>query len=121
MSRNDRIALFLGCAFGLVVFWTVVYDYLFNPGCCSKESAARIGVSDIEHAVVTYKNAHGDYPPSLKELIVPESGKPALLDVLDLNDPWGRAFRYDTSQCHPQTGRPKIFTVSPDGQTISNW
>jgi hypothetical protein len=120
MSRNDRIALFLESCFGFLVFWAVVYDFLHNPGY-PKEAAARLGIARVEGALAAYQATHGECPPSLRVLIVPENGKAAPLEDKELLDPWGGPFRYDPSNRHPQTGRPRIFTVSPQGDKISNW
>jgi hypothetical protein len=113
-------AALLGLPFWLVLAGLAMNDF-FCYDCCSKEAEARFSIQFIEDAVAAYKATHGEYPPSLEVLIVPENGKPAPLEDRDLNDFWGGKFRYDLSDRHPQTGRPKIFTVSPKGQEISNW
>ncbi|HEX5272406.1 MAG TPA: hypothetical protein VFW33_18040, partial [Gemmataceae bacterium] len=58
---------------------------------------------------------------SLKELTLPEDDKRAPLDAMGIVDPWGGTFRYDPSNCQPETGRPRISTVTPDGTELSNW
>jgi general secretion pathway protein G len=96
----------------------VLFKYLDE----SKENIARLGISKIDEAVGMYKVGHnGNYPQSLRDLTVPESGHPAALEDKDLIDPWGNEFQYSPQQTHPQSGRPRIHTVAPNGNEIANW
>jgi len=90
-------------------------------GHYTQEDLVRIRISNIENAAVAYKKRHGDYPPSLNDLIASDNGKPPALEESDLFDIWGNPFGYDPSQRHPHTGIPRIFTVAPEKYEISNW
>jgi hypothetical protein len=122
-----RRVLAIGVGFalgsGVLLGGLVLHDFFryYFDDCCSKESVARLGIAKIDEVVVAYKKTHGDYPPSLEVLTVPENGETPALEDKDLNDPWGNSFRYDPSDRHPTTGRPKIFTTSPKGREVSNW
>lgn len=118
MSRTSKVVLILGGLFGTLLFWIVIHPHIDGD---TKEAAAKFKISTIERAVVLYKTSHGDFPQSLKDLTLSEDGKKAPLEDSDLLDPWGGTIRYDPSNCHPQTGKPRISTVTPEGDEISNW
>ncbi len=117
MSRNSSIAVALGAVLVALLYWVMT-----RSTCDGMNHAtAQLKINKIERALVAYKVSHGEYPQSLEELTQSENGKPALLEAVELHDPWGGTYRYDPSSRHPQTGRPIIFTVSPKRDEISNW
>ncbi len=121
MSRTGKIALVLGGGFGALVFWAVIYHTLFGDDGAN-HAAAKLKINTIEQALVGYKVSHGEYPQALNELTVSDDDnrKPPL-EPRDILDPWGHPFRYDPSICQPATGKPRISTVTPDGEELSNW
>lgn len=76
----------------------------------SKEGAAMMGVRSIEFAVDAYKMTHGEYPPNLEVLTQPEDGKPAVLEIRHLMDPWQRPYIYEPGSTHHSTGKPRIYS-----------
>ena len=121
MSRKQTFAIVAaGCLCGYVVFWAVARDRLFQLGR-PRENVASQQIHRIDTAVHYYNVSSGAYPASLNLLTVPVKGAAPLLDPDDLQDPWGAAFRYNPTECNPQTGKPRIFTVSPQGVELSNW
>jgi hypothetical protein len=102
---------------GVVVLAAIVYySNVGEPN----EPAAKLKIQTIEAALGTYKLKHGEYPSSLEPLTLSDDGKPPLLEDRDLIDPWGKPFQYSPEELSP-TGKPKVFTTSPQGEVISNW
>jgi hypothetical protein len=114
-------AVLIGVPIGFVLGGLALNNYFRYGEFGQKEATAHLQTQKLADACSAYKDKHGEYPPSLEVLTVPESGKVAPLEDKDLLDPWGGKFHYDLSNRDRQTGRPKIFTVSPEGQEISNW
>jgi hypothetical protein len=121
MSRKQTIAvLAAGGLCGLVLSGSAVYGLLIVVER-SAEADARLGIAKIQTAVVAYHTKHGEYPPNLKVFTEIEGSASAYLLDKDLIDPWGKPYRYEPTNCHPVTGRPKISTTTPKGVEISNW
>jgi len=87
----------------------------------ANEQAAQLKIHTIEEAASAYRLKHGQFPQDLSVLTQQEEGGgAAMLEPKDLNDPWEQQYQYSPQQ-QSTTGKPKIFTVSPNGKTISNW
>lgn len=99
----------------------VVFRYLDE----SKEKAAKVQITQIEQAVMTYKLDHGDFPPDLTVLTQPEEGKPARLEASALIDPFGNPYQYEPGNRHPLTGKPLIYSQGSNpgdlNSQIRNW
>jgi hypothetical protein len=110
---------------GSGLFFLGLFDALFpgRYGCdYSRVDWTRVKIATIEKHVQDYKNRHGEYPASLAVLTVSEDGKAAPdLEQRDLMDEWGAPIRYDPRQRDTRTDRPKIFSVTPEGDEIRNW
>lgn len=86
----------------------------------SRESIAKLQITHLTEAVEAYKVDNGSFPESLATLTAAEGGKPAYIEVKDLNDPWGRPYQYEPGNVNPM-GRPRISTQAPSGTPIANW
>ena len=91
-----------------------------------KLDSAKTQVGLLEHAVNTYKETVGSYPPNLDALRVAPTGLPPgkwagpYLNKDVPLDPWGHPYQYSL----PGKQNPDAFdvwTVSPDGQRIGIW
>lgn len=91
----------------------------------SKESAALIGIKNIETAVKAYSLKEGDFPADLSVLTQPSDGRPAALEDGMLIDPWKRPYVYERENRHPRTGTPLIYSqgANPGNANgrIMNW
>lgn len=91
----------------------------------SKENIARVQMRNIENALENYKILHGDYPPSLEVLTMPEGSKPAPLTDQQILDPWNRPYVLDPGSLHPKTHKPLIYSlgVNPGdpNSRVQNW
>ncbi len=91
----------------------------------AKESAARVGVANIQEAVKAFKLSQGEFPPDLEALTRPPDGKAPPLKPDDLTDPWGRPYVYERDNLNPSTGTPRIYSrgADPDNpdDIIANW
>ncbi len=84
--------------------------------------AARLGIANLENALVAHRLANGEWPATLEALCLPTpEGKPALLDAKQLLDPWGEPYQYEPQNLSPTTGKPRIYALEPDGTPIANW
>jgi len=90
----------------------------------AREGAAKVGVVNLEKAVMAYYLDHqNNFPDSLSVLAVPSEGKAAYVEMKDLRDPWNREYVYDHSQMSP-TGKPLVMSQGANpGQSkpIRNW
>ncbi len=86
----------------------------------AREKTAKLQITHLEEAAMQYNVDNQGMPESLQVLTVAEGGKHAMIEAKDLNDPWGKPYSYEPNNLSP-TGKPRISTVSPGGQTISNW
>ncbi len=80
----------------------------------AQERTARLGIRNIETAVLAYKLANGDYPQDLTALTEKQGGKPAYLDSSNLKDPWGRPYVYKPKIRNIRTGKPYLFSHGAD-------
>lgn len=91
----------------------------------SKENIAKVQMRNIENVLQNYKMTHGDYPPSLQVLTIPENGKAAPLTQQQILDPWNRPYVYQPSTLNPSTQIPLLYSqgVNPGNQAgrIQNW
>jgi hypothetical protein len=120
VRRYARTAGVVAVAFALLVGCWLFFACRY--GCnYTRVDWTRVKIATIENYVQDYKNRHGEYPPSLAVLTVPEDGKAAPdLEQRDLMDDWGTPIRYDPKVIGP-SGKPKIFAVTPEGDEICNW
>lgn len=95
------------------------------PGCDqwaamrrAKVARAREQAVALTVAVERYRSQTGRFPGRLEVLA---EGKPALVDLADLLEPWGHEYRYDPAGEKNGGKRPDIWTVMRDGQVIGNW
>jgi general secretion pathway protein G len=86
----------------------------------AREKTAKLQITHLEEAVSAYNIDNGSMPESLQVLAQSEGGKHAAVEVKDLNDPWGKPYVYEPNNLSP-TGKPRISTTTPAGQSISNW
>ncbi len=87
----------------------------------ANEDAARLGIKNVETAVMAWKYDHGEFPQQLTDLTVPVEGRHAALDADKINDPWKRPYHYEPQTLSP-TGKPLIYSMGANGQTrIANW
>ena len=122
MCRKHTIALFVGgCMCAVVVIWPVIYAYLHPEQDDRRQAEALLGIAKVDEAVIDFDARQGSYPVSLKQLVVPGRWTSSSLAAKDLNDPWGGTIRYDPTTLDPQTGRPRIYALSPDGVEICNF
>jgi general secretion pathway protein G len=82
---------------------------------------ARIDIKTIEASVERYKVKMREFPPTLETMAQPSENMPAYIEESLLVDPWGHPYTYEPETLNPNTGKPKIFTTAPNGETIANW
>ena len=88
----------------------------------AKEDTAYLMVKTLSEQVELFKVNNGDYPQSLEVFIQPMDGKPAMLEQSQLIDPWGKPYQYEPGNRHQLTGKPRVYTTTPDGsKVIANW
>jgi general secretion pathway protein G len=100
----------------------VVFRYLDD----AKEKTAALGVKNIDTAVTAWRTTYGDFPNSLDDLVNPsQDGKPAVLEIAAVTDPWGRQYVYERETRNPRTGKPLIYSTGPEpgnaATFIRNW
>jgi hypothetical protein len=77
-------------------------------------------------ALEIYKVKHGKYPATLAALAEKQpDGGPVLVPAELLNDPWGRAYRYDPAGPKNEGFKPDVWSTGPDPKkpdgVIGNW
>jgi hypothetical protein len=113
-----RVGVVAGTLLGVVGYPTHLYGD-------TRENRARMDLSSIEKALLTFQIKHGHYPHSLEELTQrhPDDSS-ALLKSHALRDPWNQPYHYDPGQLHPETGIPLVWTDGDPGKPtckIANW
>jgi hypothetical protein len=90
-----------------------------------KFTTAKMKARDIAKACERYFIDQGHYPAELDDLLAQDDGKMPYLTKDTLTDPWGNAFKYETSDGSGQgtaepTTTPRIYCISPDGRSVGN-
>jgi len=80
----------------------------------AKVKAARTQAKHISSMCENYAADHGDYPPTLETLSLPDDmlNNSPRCDHKDLMDPWNREYQFQ----HDEHGRMVIFTLNPKNQ-----
>lgn len=85
----------------------------------AKVGRAKADIMQLSEAAEVYRNKHGEYPESLKDLvgggyIEHEAGNPLI-------DPWGNDYQYDPKGTRNGGQKPDIWAATPGGSEIGNW
>jgi hypothetical protein len=90
----------------------------------AKVTAAQLKAKgDLTTACKTYKVKVGNYPASLRDLLLktPEGFGPFLENEQALLDPWNQEYKYDPAGPHNNGTQPDIWTTTPKGIVVGNW
>jgi hypothetical protein len=117
-------------AYGAVACVFIVIIYVFLGRYFRNDvnvAAATLNAREIQKACEIYFVEHGQYPPSLEDLLTTDQdGKGPYLTSDKIRDPWGNVFRYDPSgalqrSSGPGVAMPDIYCIAPDGRSLGNW
>ena len=100
----------------LLIIVAIVWPRFIVRAEKASQTCARAQIAVFNVAVHLYKLECGNYPSSLDELIVNNTGKNYMGDVPELpKDPWGNPYRYT----HPGTNGHEfeIISLGADGKT----
>lgn len=87
-----------------------------------KHQAAQKQVASIALASQMYAVNHdGHLPKTLNALTVHDEAGGPYLPAEAILDPWQKPYHYDADGKHNKGAKPDVWTVSPDGDVISNW
>lgn len=106
--------------------------FFFATLASTEDDVARMQARELEKACQIYRLKHGDWPPSLETLLLPDE-KYANRPYLDTQDalkaPWpGVFYQYDPSgqrnaakNALGLATKPDIWAVNKDGKEVGNW
>lgn len=104
-----------------VVLGVVIASFGSFFGVNENRSAETWVNSTGEAYITSYFALVGDYPQKLSDLKSPPLGlEPFVKSESDLNDPWGKPYRYKYPGQYHQ-GSFDLWTVTPEGEVIGNW
>jgi hypothetical protein len=113
----------IGCVFLSIL--AVLAGKFF--GSDLKASSAQLRAWEIHKACGQYFLDHGQYPPSLEDLLArDDEGKGPYLKNDTVKDPWGKTYQYDPGGAHQTLAGagltfPDVYCIAPDGRVFGNW
>lgn len=89
----------------------------------AKQSRATADIKTLSTAAQAFQIKNSSPPQTLAELAQPpaEGGRAYIETTEILRDPWGNPYQYDAAGPKNSGNKPDIWTVTPDGKTISNF
>lgn len=90
----------------------------------AKFDTAKSQILQLLRAAEAYEARHSELPPNLAVLCESDGTSRAVIQLKDLKDPWGGDYIYEPQNRHPQTLRPKIYSLGPMKQgdeRLNSW